>query len=187
MKQKLRVTLCSLVNFLLTNLPTIRHMGGPVTMAAVTTLIPGLCMLPSRVLAYVQIGSFIIVLMLTSWCFATFFFQAFLRILGPSALSISIPEETCCGQRLKQKKKKQRETWHQTTKVTASDEKQLQAADSYDATVNHDMDLRNGEMKTFAVSIESNITQVSTMNMYSNTSASHPIQNRNLKGQLRHF
>ena len=61
---------------------------------------------------------------------------------------------------LKQKKKKQRETWHQTTKVTV-DEKQLQAtADSYDATVNHDMDLRNGEMKTFAVSIESNITQV---------------------------
>ena len=104
-------------------------MGGPVTMAALTTLIPGLCMLPSRVLAYVQIGSFIIVLMLTSWCFATFFFQAFLKILGPSALSISIPEETCCGQRMKlqnqkRKTKKQRETWHQNTKVIV-DEKQL--------------------------------------------------------------
>ena len=140
-------------------------MGGPVTMAALTTLIPGLCMLPSRVLAYVQIGSFIIVLMLTSWCFATFFFQAFLRILGPSALSISIPEETCCGQRMKLKqkrKKKQRETWHhQNTKVI--DEKQLHGGD-HDSVyeVNHDIDLRNGEMKTFAVSIESNITQVLT-------------------------
>ena len=134
-------------------------------MAALTTLIPGLCMLPSRVLAYVQIGSFIIVLMLTSWCFATFFFQAFLRILGPSALSISIPEETCCGQRMKLKqkrKKKQRETWHhQNTKVI--DEKQLHGGD-HDSVyeVNHDVDLRNGEMKTFAVSIESNITQVRT-------------------------
>lgn len=145
-------------------------MGGPVTMAALTTLIPGLCMLPSRVLAYVQIGSFIIVLMLTSWCFATFFFQAFLKILGPSALSISIPEETCCGQRMKlqnqkRKKKKQRETWHQNTKVIV-DEKQLDHHDNsacYEvnqAALSHEIDLRNGEMKTFAVSIESNITQV---------------------------
>ena len=149
----------------------LRHMGGPVTMAALTTLIPGLCMLPSRVLAYVQIGSFIIVLMLTSWCFATFFFQAFLRILGPSALSISIPEETCCGQRMKlrnnqkRKKKKQRETWHQNTKVILDEEKQIDdnSVAGYEvnqAAVNHEIDLRNGEMKTFAVSIESNITQV---------------------------
>ena len=34
----------------------ISHMGGPVTMAAFTTLLPGLCLLPSRVLAYIQIG-----------------------------------------------------------------------------------------------------------------------------------
>ena len=52
--------------------------------------------------------------MCTSWFFATFFFQALLHILGPSAFSAdSIPEDSCCGQRIKQKrkKKKQRETW----------------------------------------------------------------------------
>ena len=67
----------------------------------------------SRVLAYVQIGTFIIVLMCTSWFFATFFLQSCLHILGPSAFSLdSIPQDTCCGQRIKQKKKKkQRETW----------------------------------------------------------------------------
>ena len=65
-----------------------------------------------RVLAYVQIGTFIIVLMCTSWFFATFFLQACLHILGPSAFNAdSIPQDTCCGQRIKQKKKKQRETW----------------------------------------------------------------------------
>ena len=66
-----------------------------------------------RVLAYVQIGTFIIVLMCTSWFFATFFLQSCLHILGPSAFSLdSIPQDTCCGQRIKQKKKKkQRETW----------------------------------------------------------------------------
>ena len=52
----------------------ISHIGGPVTMAAFTTLLPGLCLLPSRVLAYIQIGTFIIVLMAISWLLATFFF-----------------------------------------------------------------------------------------------------------------
>ena len=51
--------------------------------------------------------------MCTSWFFATFFLQSCLHILGPSAFSLdSIPQDTCCGQRIKQKKKKkQRETW----------------------------------------------------------------------------
>ena len=71
------------------------------------------CFHISRVMAYVQIGTFIIVLMCTSWFFATFFLQSCLHILGPSAFSLdSIPQDTCCGQRIKQKKKKkQRETW----------------------------------------------------------------------------
>ena len=62
----------------------ISHIGGPVTMAAFTTLLPGLCLLPSRVLAYIQIGTFIIVLMAISWLLATFFF------LGKSLFSITL-------------------------------------------------------------------------------------------------
>lgn len=41
-------------------------MCGPTTMAMLTTLLVGAVMLPSRVLAYLQIGLFLIVIMIVS-------------------------------------------------------------------------------------------------------------------------
>ena len=58
------------------------NMAAPVSMAALTTFLAGVCLLPTRVLAYIQIGTFIAILMSTSWLFSTFFFHALLRIIG---------------------------------------------------------------------------------------------------------
>merc|ERR1719242_2788113 len=65
----------------------VRHsialMSSPVSMAALTTLSAGLCLLPTRVLAYIQIGTFILVLMTVSWLLSTFLFPALLSTWGP--------------------------------------------------------------------------------------------------------
>ena len=61
----------------------IKAMTGPVTMAAITTAMAGVCLIPTRVLAYVQIGRFIVILMVTSWFFSTFFLHAILHIIEP--------------------------------------------------------------------------------------------------------
>jgi len=45
-------------------------------MAALTTLTAGACLLPSHVLAYVQIGTFIVVIMGSSLVYSTFFFPS---------------------------------------------------------------------------------------------------------------
>ena len=60
---------------------SLASVGSPVTMAAFTTFAAGLCLLPARVLAYIQIGTFIVVLMTISWIFSTFFFLALLELL----------------------------------------------------------------------------------------------------------
>jgi len=63
---------------------SIATMASPVSMAALTTLSAGVCLLPTRVLAYIQIGTFIAVLMSVSWVFSTFFFQSIMRSWGPT-------------------------------------------------------------------------------------------------------
>ena len=73
-------------------------MASPVTMAAFTTLAAGLCLLPARVMAYIQIGTFIVVLMTISWIFSTFFFQSLLSAWGPSKSSnLNLPTFICCS------------------------------------------------------------------------------------------
>ncbi|GAB0087327.1 Protein dispatched [Sergentomyia squamirostris] len=59
------------------------RMLGPTSMAAVTTGIAGALMLPSHVLAYIQIGVFLLVVMTISWIYATFFLTSLLRVIGP--------------------------------------------------------------------------------------------------------
>lgn len=72
--------------------------GSPVTMAAFTTFAAGLCLLPARVLAYIQIGTFIVVLMTISWIFSTFFFLALLAGWGPNKISsLQLPTVICCS------------------------------------------------------------------------------------------
>ena len=43
----------------------------------------GFCLLPSRVLAYIQIGTFVLVVTVHSWFFSTFFFTSRLKVIKP--------------------------------------------------------------------------------------------------------
>lgn len=52
-------------------------------MAALTTGIAGALMLPSTILAYIQIGVFLVIVMSISWIYATFFLMSLLRVIGP--------------------------------------------------------------------------------------------------------
>uniref|UniRef100_A0A023EYY9 Putative patched transmembrane receptor n=2 Tax=Triatoma infestans TaxID=30076 RepID=A0A023EYY9_TRIIF len=59
-------------------------MSGPTIMAALTTAATGILMFPSSVLAYRQIGIFLIVVMCASWVYATFFLMSLLALFGPN-------------------------------------------------------------------------------------------------------
>lgn len=59
------------------------RMIGPTLMAAVTTAAAGAFMLPSDVLAYIQIGLFLVIVMTTSWVYSTFFLMSLLCVAGP--------------------------------------------------------------------------------------------------------
>ena len=61
------------------------RMGSPVAVAALTTFLAGALMMPSTILAYRQLGTFLMVVMVVSWTYATFFFQSLLRCFGPEA------------------------------------------------------------------------------------------------------
>ncbi|XP_058807655.1 protein dispatched [Phymastichus coffea] len=63
----------------------LQQMGGPTFMAALTSTAAGALMLPSKVLPYIQIGLFLIIIMTVSWIYATFFLCALLAIAGPSS------------------------------------------------------------------------------------------------------
>lgn len=59
------------------------RMIGPTIMAAITTGAAGAFMIPSSVLAYTQIGSFLLIVMSISWLYGTFFFASLLCAMGP--------------------------------------------------------------------------------------------------------
>lgn len=61
----------------------ISNMGGSTAMAALTTGAAGAFMIPSTVLAYIQIGVFLVVIMFVSWLYSTFMFTAMLSVMGP--------------------------------------------------------------------------------------------------------
>ncbi|KAL7286599.1 hypothetical protein TKK_0019098 [Trichogramma kaykai] len=63
----------------------LRQMAGPTLMAGLTTGAAGAMMLPSQVLAYVQIGVFLVTIMSVSWLYATFFLCSLLTFFGPTA------------------------------------------------------------------------------------------------------
>ena len=62
---------------------SISRMGSPVAMAALTTFMAGALVMPSTVLAYKQLGIFLMILMSISWLMSTFFFPSLLRCAGP--------------------------------------------------------------------------------------------------------
>jgi len=62
-----------------------RVVSAPVALSAITTFLVGLCLTPSAILAYRQIGMFLMILVAVSWFITTFFFQALLCIAGPQS------------------------------------------------------------------------------------------------------
>ncbi|XP_030553961.1 protein dispatched isoform X2 [Drosophila novamexicana] len=56
---------------------------GPTVMAATTTGVAGGIMMASNILPYIQIGIFLVVVMATSWFYATFFLMSLLKVAGP--------------------------------------------------------------------------------------------------------
>lgn len=61
----------------------IKMMSGPSLMAGLTTAATGAFMLPSSVLGYVQIGTFLVIMISVSWIYANFFLLPLLLVLGP--------------------------------------------------------------------------------------------------------
>ncbi len=70
---------------------SLSRMGSAIAMAALTTFVAGAMMMPSTVLAYTQLGTFLMLIMCVSWAFATFFFQCMCRCLGPQGTCGQIP------------------------------------------------------------------------------------------------
>lgn len=78
---------------------SLSRMGSAIAMAALTTFVAGAMMMPSTVLAYTQLGTFMMLIMCVSWAFATFFFQCLCRCLGPQGAcgQIPLPRKLQCG------------------------------------------------------------------------------------------
>nr|XP_036864796.1 protein dispatched homolog 1 isoform X2 [Manis javanica] len=78
---------------------SLSRMGSAISMAALTTFVAGAMMMPSTVLAYTQLGTFLMLTMCVSWAFATFFFQCLCRCLGPQGTcgQIPLPERLQCS------------------------------------------------------------------------------------------
>ncbi|KAM3603534.1 uncharacterized protein V6R79_024202 [Siganus canaliculatus] len=77
---------------------SLSRMGSAIAMAALTTFVAGAMMMPSTVLAYTQLGTFMMLIMCISWAFATFFFQCMCRCLGPQGTwgQIPLPKKLQC-------------------------------------------------------------------------------------------
>ncbi|CDW52493.1 Sterol-sensing domain containing protein [Trichuris trichiura] len=67
--------------------------GSPVLMSMLTTILGGACMLFSTVYAYFQIGVFMILLAIVSYCFATFLFLSMISI----ATKLRQKSNCCCS------------------------------------------------------------------------------------------
>ncbi|XP_055988122.1 protein dispatched homolog 1 isoform X4 [Sorex fumeus] len=78
---------------------SLSRMGSAIAMAALTTFVAGAMMMPSTVLAYTQLGTFMMLIMCISWAFATFFFQCLCRCLGPQGTygQIPLPKKLQCS------------------------------------------------------------------------------------------
>lgn len=67
------------------------RVGGAVAMSALTTFVAGAAMLPSHVLAYYKLGTFLMIIMAFSWAYSTFLFQSLCRIVGPRGNFCQVP------------------------------------------------------------------------------------------------
>ncbi|XP_030844442.1 protein dispatched homolog 1-like isoform X1 [Strongylocentrotus purpuratus] len=73
----------------------LQTIGSAVTLAALTTLVAGASMLPATVLSYVQLGTFLIIIMIISWVYGLFLFMSLCRTIGPQGMFAQI-STSCC-------------------------------------------------------------------------------------------
>ena len=74
---------------------SLARMGSAISMAALTTFIAGGLMLPSTILSYKQMGTFLMLIMVISWTYSTFFFQSLCRTIGPEGRKGQFPLPSC--------------------------------------------------------------------------------------------
>ena len=74
---------------------SVSKVGSAVAMAVLTTFASGAAMMPIRIIAYKELGSFLMLVMVFSWSFSTFFFQAICRVVGPTANFCQISCNNC--------------------------------------------------------------------------------------------
>lgn len=92
------------------------HMIGPTSMSALTTSIAGIFMVFSSVLAYIQIGIFLLIVMAVSWLHATFLFASLMYTIGPEKRNNdrATQNDAQAMQQLNHVKSKSRENKHKT-------------------------------------------------------------------------
>ena len=83
--------LSTLVNRKLRVQESFRKVATSIFMAAATTFIAGVCIMPAIILFYVQLGTFLMIVMTIRWLFATFFFQSLCYVIGPNGDFCQIP------------------------------------------------------------------------------------------------
>ena len=74
---------------------SVSKVGSAVAMAALTTFAAGAAMMPTRIIAYKELGCFLMLVMVFSWSFSTFFFQAICRVVGPTGNFCQISCNNC--------------------------------------------------------------------------------------------
>lgn len=79
----LNYRLCDKSDRVLSTNFALSRMIGPTLMAAITTWLAGVFMMFSNLLAYIQIGIFLVIVISVSWLYATFFFCSLLCVMGP--------------------------------------------------------------------------------------------------------
>ncbi|CDW57446.1 tripartite motif protein containing protein 67 [Trichuris trichiura] len=68
----------------------LRYIGVPVTLSALSTFVAGLAMLPSTIMAYAQIGSFMTLMSFISWSNSSLCYLSLLAIWGPDNSGCSL-------------------------------------------------------------------------------------------------
>ena len=82
---------------------SLSSVGSPVAMASITTFLAGAAIYPAQLLCYRQLAIFLMLVMVTSWTFATFLFLSVCRIIGPQGNFAQIPSPfSCCIRTKKQ-------------------------------------------------------------------------------------
>ncbi len=72
---------------------SIHMVGNAMLMSMLTTFVTGAAMMLAKVYAFKQLGIFLMLIMVNTWGFSTFFFQSLCRIAGPTGFCAVVP----CG------------------------------------------------------------------------------------------